>query len=583
MFSTLRFFEGFCLAGITLSLYALTNNLSCKCHVTNYSRAAGQLHHDNTRIKVYLFSFIRIFPESLRWLLATQQYNRSKWIMERVAKKNNINLEEDAEELMTELNQALPKQAKKTCIVKMVGTRNLWKNIVVLYDSGTLNSNFSMAFSIIGMFSSHAVSNLSIFFCAEITPTVIRGGGLGLVLASAGFGMLTAPIMELHNQKGYFLHHIIFACCTLICIICILLLPETRNRPLPETLADGESYTRQPLLPPRKPGEQRLLLTKSESREYARVGDTPLHEAAATAISTMDSTASSAIDLQMLIDAPGQAEIFSMKSLTSTQEPAEIQQEYPRSHPLLASIPNTSTPIAINYIQTPKPESPAVLPPSTVETPLITDPSLESPTSSDLQTPSLLDIGTPAAEFPLTVANDFNILTEVGSAGPTQTFPLCASTGQSPTPPLNNIPPSSSIDSPVHLVTEILPSSPTELSLPPISDQSGQVNAIPVQSFSSPIDPGTPLLHLVAQPAINSIESGPPSPAVLEPTLSNSTTPLATVGSAAPHATTTDSVTESSHPLMTNLTVSSPIDSGTASDVDLPITETNTANGETSS
>lgn len=40
--------------------------------------------------------------------------------------------------------------------------------------SGTLNKNFSIAFSIIGMFSSHAVSNLSIFFCAEITPTVIR-------------------------------------------------------------------------------------------------------------------------------------------------------------------------------------------------------------------------------------------------------------------------------------------------------------------------------------------------------------------------------------------------------------------------
>lgn len=41
-------------------------------------------------------------------------------------------------------------------------------------SSGTLNKNFSIAFSIIGMFSSHAVSNLSIFFCAEITPTVIR-------------------------------------------------------------------------------------------------------------------------------------------------------------------------------------------------------------------------------------------------------------------------------------------------------------------------------------------------------------------------------------------------------------------------
>ncbi|KAL0200042.1 hypothetical protein M9458_003229, partial [Cirrhinus mrigala] len=406
------------------------------------------------------------------------------------------------------------------------------------------------------------------------------GGGLGLVLASAGFGMLTAPIMELHNQKGYFLHHIIFACCTLICIICILLLPETRNRTLPETLADGESYTRQPLLPPRKPGEQRSLLTKSESREYARVGDTPLHEAAATAVSTMDSTASSAIDLQMLMDVPvqqttGQVEQFCMKTLTSTQEQSASVPETSASSvedPLLASIPNTSTPIAINYIQTPKTESPSVLPPSPVEAPLIT----ESPTLSDLQTSSLLDIGTPPVEFPSPVANDINILTEVGSTGPAPTFPLCAanlsdpSAGQSPTPPLNEIPPLSSIDSP------ILPSSPTELSLPV-----NQVNAIPAQSFSSPIDPGTPLLHLVAQPVINSIESAPPSPAVLEPTLSNGTTLLATVGSTAPHATTTDSVTASSHPLMTNLTVSSPIDSGTPTDVDLPITEANTANGAT--
>ncbi|RXN14293.1 solute carrier family 22 member 23-like protein [Labeo rohita] len=568
MFSTLRFFEGFCLAGITLSLYALRIELCLPgwrfsmTMVANFVVLAGQLLMPGLAVLcrdwqilqvvvicplVLILSYIWIFPESLRWLLATQQYSRSKWIMERVAKKNDINLEEDAD-------------------------------IMTAEGYGTLNTNFSKAFSIIGMFSSHAVSNLSIFFCAEITPTVIRGGGLGLVLASAGFGMLTAPIMELHNQKGYFLHHIIFACCTLICIICILLLPETRNRPLPETLADGESYTRQPLLPPRKPGEQRSLLTKSESREYARVGDTPLHEAAATAVSTMDSTASSAIDLQMLMDAPvqqatGQVQQFSMKTLTSTQEQSASVPETSASSvedPLLASIPNTSTPIAVNYVQTPKTESPSVLPTS----PLIA----ESPTSSDLHTSSLLDIGTPLVEFPSPVANDINILTEVGSTGPSPTFPLCtanlsdSSAGPSPTPPLNEIPPSSSIDSPV------LPSSPTELSLPV-----NQVNAIPAQSFSSPIDSGTPLLHLVAQPVINSIESGPPSPAVLEPTLSNGTTLLATVGSTAPHATTTDSVTASTHPLMTNLTVSSPIDSGTPTDVDLPITEANTANGATSS
>lgn len=106
--------------------------------------------------------------------------------------------------------------------------------------------------------------------------------------------------MDLHNQKGYFLHHIIFACCTLICIICILLLPETRRHPLPETLADGESYNRQTLLKPRKSGEQRFLLGPKNNRDYSRVQDMALHEAAATVVSTMESTASSAVDLTIL-------------------------------------------------------------------------------------------------------------------------------------------------------------------------------------------------------------------------------------------------------------------------------------------
>ncbi|KAK2506560.1 hypothetical protein MC885_013882 [Smutsia gigantea] len=44
-------------------------------------------------------------------------------------------------------------------------------------DSGMSDSvkdKFSITFSIVGMFASHAVGSLSVFFCAEITPTVIR-------------------------------------------------------------------------------------------------------------------------------------------------------------------------------------------------------------------------------------------------------------------------------------------------------------------------------------------------------------------------------------------------------------------------
>ncbi|KAG9479303.1 solute carrier family 22 member 23 [Eleutherodactylus coqui] len=385
MFSTLRFFEGFCLAGIFLCLYALRIELCPPGHrfmitmVASFIGMAGQfllpglaaLCRDWQILQaviicpfILMLSYWYIFPESLRWLMATMQFDASKKQILQTIHRNRINTEIDIKGVMPELERELARRPKKVCIVKVVGTRNLWKNILVLcvnsltgygihhcfakslmdpevnmnimhnfyanyfamagitlasclamcpvvgflgrrgglllfmiltalasllqlgllnligkYTlrpetgmSETVKNKFSVIFSIIGMFSSHAVGSLSVFFCAEITPTVIRGGGLGLVLASAGFGMLTAPIMELHNQKGYFLHHVIFACCTLICIICILLLPESKNQSLPENIPDGEHYTRQPLLPHKK-GEQPLLLTNSELKDYSGLHD----------------------------------------------------------------------------------------------------------------------------------------------------------------------------------------------------------------------------------------------------------------------------------------------------------------------
>lgn len=389
MFSTLRFFEGFCLAGIILSLYALRIELCPPSHrfmitmVASFVAMAGQflmpglaaLCRDWQVLQaVIICPFLLmllywfLFPESLRWLMATQQFEAAQKLILHFTRRNRANTEYDVKGVLPELEKELARRPKKVCIVKVVGTRNLWKNIVVLCvnsltgfgihhcfaksmmghedkmsltnnfyadyytmagitlasclamcpvvgflgrrgglllfmiltalasllqlgllnligkysqltDSGmseTVKDKFSTAFSIVGMFSSHAVGSLSVFFCAEITPTVIRGGGLGLVQASAGFGMLTAPIMELHNQKGYFLHHVIFACCTLICIICILLLPESKNQNLPENIPAGEHYTRQPLLPHKK-GEQPLLLTNSELKDYSG-----LHDSAAT-------------------------------------------------------------------------------------------------------------------------------------------------------------------------------------------------------------------------------------------------------------------------------------------------------------
>ncbi|KAL1254203.1 hypothetical protein QQF64_016432 [Cirrhinus molitorella] len=380
MFSTLRFFEGFCLAAIRLSLYVLRIELCLPTWRFSMTMIAsliivgGQLLMPGLAALcrdwqilqiviiapfVLMLPYVWMFPESLRWLLVTQHYQRAKRQMYRIAQSNSVDTATDPSGILSELETELQQKPKTSCVTQLTGTRNLWKNTVVLcvnsltgygihhcfarsvlegstshlhyyalaaiaiascmvlfpvvggfgrrgglltfmiitalasllqlgllnligkyslfHDAvlrDTLNQRFSYAFSIIGMFSSHAVSTLSIFYCAEITPTVIRGGGVGLVLASAGFGMLTAPLMELHNQKGFFLHHVILTCCTLLCIICIPLLPETAGQPLPETIAEGEGLLRRPILP----GEQHHLLARTEVREYSRVQDTPLHQ-----------------------------------------------------------------------------------------------------------------------------------------------------------------------------------------------------------------------------------------------------------------------------------------------------------------
>uniref|UniRef100_A0A3P9P3V1 Solute carrier family 22 member 17 n=1 Tax=Poecilia reticulata TaxID=8081 RepID=A0A3P9P3V1_POERE len=102
-------------------------------------------------------------------------------------------------------------------------------------------------FSVLGLFSSQATASLCILFTAEIMPTVIRGTGVGVVLALGCVGRLSSPIMDLRNHYGYFLHHVIYSSLALLAVLSILLLPESKRKPLPQTLGDGEQYRRPPL------------------------------------------------------------------------------------------------------------------------------------------------------------------------------------------------------------------------------------------------------------------------------------------------------------------------------------------------
>ncbi|MGH0170589.1 UNVERIFIED_CONTAM: hypothetical protein FKN15_059292 [Acipenser sinensis] len=75
-----------------------------------------------------------------------------------------------------------------------------------------------------------------------------KGLGVGVILSLGAVGQLSTPIMELLQRSGYFLHHVLYSSLALLCVLSIMLLPETKRKPLPQSLRDGELYRRPPLL-----------------------------------------------------------------------------------------------------------------------------------------------------------------------------------------------------------------------------------------------------------------------------------------------------------------------------------------------
>ncbi|XP_051543068.1 solute carrier family 22 member 17-like [Myxocyprinus asiaticus] len=125
-------------------------------------------------------------------------------------------------------------------------------SLILLGLMDYLSESAMTVFSVMGLFSSQAAASLSILFTAEVMPTVIRGSGVGAVMALGCVGRLSSPLMDLRNHRGYFLQHVVLSSLALLAVLSILLLPESKRKPLPQTLADGEQYRRPPLVRKRR-------------------------------------------------------------------------------------------------------------------------------------------------------------------------------------------------------------------------------------------------------------------------------------------------------------------------------------------
>ncbi|KAM3596010.1 uncharacterized protein V6R79_006822 [Siganus canaliculatus] len=112
------------------------------------------------------------------------------------------------------------------------------------------HSNVLTGLAMIGKFGITASFAVIYVYTAEIFPTVLRQTGIGVSSMFARMGGVLAPIINmLHNQSPT-TPLVIFGSSPLLGAVLALALPETADRPLPDTVEDAENWDMK--LPPSK-------------------------------------------------------------------------------------------------------------------------------------------------------------------------------------------------------------------------------------------------------------------------------------------------------------------------------------------
>ncbi|KAG7509281.1 organic cation transporter protein-like [Solea senegalensis] len=97
--------------------------------------------------------------------------------------------------------------------------------------------------AIIGKFGITASLSIIYVYSAEVFPTVIRQNGIGMGSMCARTGGVLAPMMYLLRNISPHAPMVLCGVCPLLGSALTLLLPETANKPLPDTIEDIEGTT----------------------------------------------------------------------------------------------------------------------------------------------------------------------------------------------------------------------------------------------------------------------------------------------------------------------------------------------------
>lgn len=147
------------------------------------------------------------------------------------------------------------------------GRRNILCGCMIVAGASLLISNvipkdyhaLSIGFAMFGKMAITASYSTIYVFTTELFPTPVRNVALGASSMMARFGGITAPYVNVLSDIWTPLPMIVFGGISFVMGLFSLLLPETLNKKLPETIEEGERFGKKP-----KKGDDNYLANAEE-------------------------------------------------------------------------------------------------------------------------------------------------------------------------------------------------------------------------------------------------------------------------------------------------------------------------------
>lgn len=129
---------------------------------------------------------------------------------------------------------------RKSLFYFMMGAASSCWVCMKLQQQENVNTGAQSVAAMFGKFCISASFAVLYVYAAELFPTVIRNVGMGMTTVASRIGGILCPFVVLMGEQSRSLPMFIFACMSLVAGLIGLKLPETKGRPMPETMEDLE-------------------------------------------------------------------------------------------------------------------------------------------------------------------------------------------------------------------------------------------------------------------------------------------------------------------------------------------------------